>query len=550
MKIAVAQMHSVPGDLAGNAEKILAITESYQSQADLILFPELALPGYGAKDLFLSPDFLREQQRLLDKIQARSEQASILVGALSQDDNGELYNSAYLFERCGNGPRVYSKQRLARQDVFYEPRFFSEGTGLLTFSCPDGVLAGVVICEDLFAHKEGSRAGKNPVEAYAQAGVGRLFALSASPYEEGKPLWREQLFADLTERYGVELIQCNTTGGTQGVVFDGISSFIAKGQVLQRLDFAREQTVIVNLEKKERVPLSPLSSSTIEHKEAILCAGLRDFIMDLGAKNVMMGLSGGVDSALALAIAVQALGAEHVSAVLLPSKYSSDSSVTDAVELAENLGVQTKTLSIKDPHLACFNLCRPFDESYAEGALWDQNIQARLRGLLLMALSNQSGALLINTTNKSEMALGFGTLYGDMCGALALLADLYKGEVYEMCRLINSRAGKKVIPESILIKSPSAELRPDQADSDTLPPYPVVDKVLREFLGRSTPAAKLASVTGEDKATIARILSLYAKCEFKRYQSAPVIKLTPRPFGEGRVYPVVFRAPFYAEEAL
>jgi NAD+ synthase (glutamine-hydrolysing) len=528
MRIALAQVNSTVGDIAGNAAKILDWTHraQVQFQAEVIVFPELALSGYPPEDLVKRADFMAAVdaavQRLLRDLPLG---ISAVVGLPTKTSAGR-YNAAFVL-RNGQVIARYHKQYLPNDGVFDELRYFTAGNEPCVF---DGGLA-LTICEDIW-HAD-------PVEQ-AQAGGARLIlSLNASPYQHNKPESREQVLRARVSESGLPILYVNLIGGQDELVFDGGSMVMnAAGEVVHRLSMFEEALGCVELDAHgalravDAIHAEALDETTAIYRALVLA--IRDYAHKNGFKGALLGLSGGIDSALTLALAVDALGAEHVEVVLLPSRYTSDMSNDDAVMQAKSMGVHYHVIPIEPSFHAFQEMLAPVLDGLPTGTTLE-NLQARSRGVVLMALSNASGKLLLTTGNKSEMAVGYATLYGDMAGGFAPLKDVPKMLVYRLAEYRNTLS--PVIPERVITRPPSAELRPDQKDEDSLPPYPVLDAILAAYVERMEGVESIVA-HGFDEATVRRIIRMVDLAEYKRRQAPPGVKITARAFGRERRLPI------------
>lgn len=551
MKIAIAQLNPTIGDLAGNAQKILAAARQAADQnARLMLTPELSLCGYPPKDLLLKPAFVEAMATTLAQLaQDLPPELAVLVGTVEPNvrspQTGEkpLFNSTALLED-GKVQQIFHKRLLPTYDVFDEDRYFASGQDCNVFilkSAAHDLRVGVTICEDIW-NDEGFWGKRNyqtdPIADLANQGVDLIVNLSASPYSVGKQQLREAMLRHASLHYQQAILYANQIGGNDDLIFDGNSfGCDRQGEIICRGKAFDTDLVIVdyNLETQDFTGTAQVQPQNEDAEIwAALVLGLRDYVRKCGFSKVVLGLSGGVDSALVAAIAAAAIGAENVLGILMPSPYSSDHSIKDALDLADNLGIQTQKLPIGD-------LMKTYDQTFAElfadteFGIAEENLQSRIRGNLLMAISNKFGHLLVSTGNKSEMAVGYCTLYGDMNGGLAAIADVPKTRVYSICEWLNREI--EIIPTNILTKPPSAELKPGQVDQDSLPPYDVLDDILDQFiLGHKSPAEIIAS--GHDSHTVERVTKLVTRAEFKRKQAAPGLKVTDRAFGTGWRMPI------------
>ncbi|MBD2743275.1 NAD+ synthase [Coleofasciculus sp. FACHB-1120] len=557
MKIAIAQLNPTIGNLSGNAQHILeAARQATQQGARLLLTPELSLCGYPPRDLLLNPGFVESMAQVLQQLAGDlPPNLAVLVGTVEPNPKGHvtggkpLFNSIAWLEQ-GKIQQIFHKRLLPTYDVFDEYRYFEPGLQPNSFTL-DHLRIGVTICEDLWNDEEfwGKRSyAVNPIADLAQLGVDLVVNLSASPYSVGKHHLREAMLRHSTVRYRQPSVYINQVGGNDDLIFDG-SSFALNhaGEVVCRA--LRFETDLVLLEfDEEKRDLSPsatgengglaaFAASEDEEIWAALVLGVRDYARKCGFSKVTLGLSGGVDSALVAAIASAALGAENVFGVLMPSPYSSDHSVEDALKLAQKLGIATQTLAIGQ-------LMQSYDQTLehlfagTSFGLAEENIQSRIRGNLLMAIANKFGYLLLSTGNKSEMAVGYCTLYGDMNGGLAVIADVPKTRVYSLCNWLNRNG--EIIPTNILTKPPSAELKPGQVDQDSLPSYDILDDILQRLIHEHQSTAQIIEA-GHDPVVVNKVMQLVARAEFKRRQAPPGLKITDRAFGTGWRMPIASR---------
>ena len=537
MKIAISQINAVVGDIAGNAAKILEFSKRAQQQgASLMLTPELALCGYPPEDLLFRDDFRQACEQTLVRLAAQVKNITLLVGH-PHVENGHLYNAASLLEN-GKIVATYFKQCLPNYSVFDEERYFEAGSQALIFN-HQGTKFGVMICAD----------GWEPAPALKakQAGAEFLLALNASPYHMDKLETRYEVLKQRVTETGLAIIYCNLVGGQDELVFDGGSFVLDKhGKVTQQLPSFEEALSIVEIDSlgaNIHAPSRALISNKLSLEASVYNAlklGLADYVNKNGFPSVVLGLSGGIDSALTLAIAVDALGASRVKAVLMSSEFTASISVDDAIEMANLVGVNYSQIPIK----ALFELFRetlapefgdlPFDTA-------EENLQARIRGILLMALSNKFGSIVLTTGNKSEMAVGYSTLYGDMAGGFSLLKDVPKTLVYKLAEYRNSLS--KVIPERIITRAPSAELRANQTDQDSLPAYEILDAIMQAYveedLSRQAIIAK-----GFNEKDVNRVTNLIDRNEYKRRQAPVGVRITQRGFGKDRRYPITCKLKF------
>lgn len=549
MKIALAQINLTVGDFDGNTEKILDFSRRAAALgAELVLFPELAVCGYPPADLLEKPSFVARCASAVEQIAAARLPIGIICGYVTAAPPGtgkHVMNSAALL-REGRVDFVQSKMLLPFYDVFDEQRYFAPAVAQDLFTAGGQQLA-LTICEDAWNDKsfwENRLYNVDPVEELLRGGGEIILNISASPYWRGKRETRRDMLAAIARRHGKPVLMVNQVGGNDSLVFDGTSLAVGPdGLVIaQAASFAEDLVVVDTAAMPQDVATaqarSDNSTSEDEATWQALVLGTRDYVRKCGFSKVVLGLSGGVDSALVAAIAVEALGAANVLAVGMPSPYSSAGSISDSRQLAANLGIRFEVLPINDVVAAYAGTLKPLFQGLAPD-ITEENIQSRTRGTLLMALSNKLNALVLTTGNKSEMSTGYCTLYGDMVGALAVIGDVMKTRVYSLCHYLNRN--REVIPEAILTKAPSAELRPGQKDTDSLPPYEVLDPVLEAYVERYETPEQIARETGTPLETVRRIVKLVERSEYKRQQAAPVLKVTTKAFGMGRRFPIAVK---------
>jgi NAD+ synthase/NAD+ synthase (glutamine-hydrolysing) len=540
LRVALLQIDTTPGDLAGNAGRIIdGAARARTLGVDLAVTTELGLMGYLPRDLLLSVDFVRHSREMLADIAASAAGGpALLVGVATPNDadtGRPLFNSAVLLEDGRVGP-AFHKTLLPTYDVFDEDRYFEPASGPQILEW-HGRRLGISICEDVWNDRnfwQRRRYRQDPIEALAAAGAQAILNLSASPFWAGKQLLRQDMLSHMARRHGLPLAVVNQVGGNDDLLFDGRScAFDAAGRLFARARGFDEDLIVVDLDAAAGFIAEDDFAAEAEIWNALVM-GVRDYARKTRFPRALLGLSGGIDSALTAAIATEALGAENVLGVLMPSLYSSPGSIDDSLALACNLGIRTMTLPIS-------GIMQTYDAVLAEPFralardVTEENIQSRIRGNLLMALSNKFGSLLLTTGNKSELAVGYCTLYGDMNGGLAVIADLPKLMVYRVARWRNQR--RPDIPENIFTKPPSAELRPDQTDQDSLPPYELLDQILEFHVEQSLSAEEIIA-RGFAEPDVRRVLNLVRKAEFKRKQAAPVLKVTSRAFGTGWRMPI------------
>ncbi len=536
MRVALAQINVTVGDIAGNVWRILdAVSRAEAESSGFTLLPELAITGYPPEDLLAKDHFVEQNLDALEQIAAAC-QHSVIVGFVDRIGD-DLYNAAAL---CGNGRvlHVYHKRRLPNYGVFDERRYFEPGEhqGLIELG---GTMFSTTICEDIWV--------PDLVAEDVASGSAVLFNISASPYHAGKGQEREDMLRERARETGVWLAYCNLVGGQDELVFDGRSVVISpSGDVVGRGASFAEDLVVVDFQPGAKLGASSDLAAVPDGNEEVYAAlvlGLRDYLGKNGFSDVVLGLSGGIDSALTAAIAVDAIGAERVHGVVMPSRYSSAGSLEDSRTLAANLGIEVLELSIEAPFEAFEQTLAPVFGD-CEPDVTEENLQARVRGTLLMALSNKFGWIVLATGNKSELSVGYSTLYGDMVGGFAPIKDVFKTRVYELSRWRNAGADREghgpLIPEAILTKAPSAELRPDQTDQDTLPPYDVLDAVLERYVEQDASQESIIA-EGHDAEMVARVCRMVDVAEYKRRQGPMGIRVTPRAFGKDRRMPVTNR---------
>jgi NAD+ synthase (glutamine-hydrolysing) len=567
MRLALAQINTVVGDLDGNRTRVVGrLQEARDAGADLVLFPELAVTGYPPEDLLFRPGFLRQARRSLEQIAAETTDIAALVGFpwLERD----LFNACAV---CVGGEvkAIYPKRFLPNYGVFDEVRYFQPGRELLLLRCGDALI-GPTVCEDIWQPGP-------PATDLALAGAHVIANISASPFHVGKGLEREEMLITRARDNACWVVLVNAVGGQDELIFDGHSLVIdEEGQVVARAPAFEETLVVVDIDastaiarrlvdarrralarereipdppvidlgepREQQSPAKPFVAEPLDDLEQMRLAlelGLRDYVQKNGFDDIVVGVSGGIDSALTLALAVEALGPDGVHAVSMPSRYSSAETRRDAKQLAENLGTSFLELPID----ACFDafeavLAGVFDGR--EPDITEENLQARIRGVLLMALSNKFGWLVVATGNKSELSVGYATLYGDMAGGFALLKDVYKTDVFRLARHLNERAPGALVPPSIIDRAPSAELRDNQLDEDSLPPYSALDQVLEAYVEEDRSHEELTT-DGFDQDVVDRAIALIDRAEYKRRQAPPGVKLRPKAFGRDRRTPITNR---------
>ncbi|PYI44803.1 MAG: NAD+ synthase [Verrucomicrobia bacterium] len=545
MKIGFAQINPTVGDLRGNFEKIAgAYDQLARAGADIVIAPELAVTGYPPQDLVFKSRFVPENLAVLDQLQKRLNKPALLVGFVDRNEGrGKPFHNAAALLQAGEPLQKTHKSLLPTYDVFDEDRYFEPAREIAPLKFR-GHRIGVTICEDIWTERYLPRPfyDVDPVRALVAQEAEMILNVSASPFSLRKPAVRREMISGLAGTYQRPIFYCNAVGGNDQLVFDGNSIAVnARGQLLAQLPAFEEASVIVDSESVQASEIP--SADIVQELYSALRLGLRDYLAKCGFKSAVLGLSGGIDSAVVAAIAVDALGPNNVTGVSMPSQFSSRGSILDALALAKNLRIQCLEIPIADA-FAVFKA--QFKEVFAgrtEDAT-EENMQARLRGMTLMALSNKFGHLVLSTGNKSELAVGYCTIYGDMAGGLAVISDVPKTMIYELARFINSeasRAGKgEIIPASTIEKPPSAELRPNQKDQDTLPPYDVLDAILRLHVEDNLSVAEIVA-QGFDEKTVRWVQRRVDLNEYKRAQAAPGLKVTSRAFGVGRRMPIAQR---------
>lgn len=559
LRIAACQLNPVVGDLEGNVARILAALEQAEDAgADVAVFPELAITGYPPEDLLLKPGFVADNLEALDKLAARTGRCAAVVGFV--DRQRDLLNAAAV---CAHGGVVgtYHKRLLPNYAVFDEQRYFAPGTSPLTLFDIAGVRCGITVCEDIWSPD-------GPMADQAAGGAELILNINASPYYAGRLAERERMLATRAADASCSLVYVNQVGGQDELVFDGASLVLdGDGEVVASAPQFEEAVLVVDLEVRHvfrkrlldprgrasapalpvidvspaapkakddhRLPTRAPALDRLDEVYQALVLGTRDYVTKNGFTDVVIGLSGGIDSSLVAVIAVDALGAEHVHGVSMPSRYSSQGSKDDARILAERLGIDYRTIAIEPAHVAITDMLA---ESFADKPedITEENIQSRIRGVTLMALSNKFGWMVLTTGNKSEMAVGYSTLYGDTAGGFAVIKDVPKTLVYELSRR------HPAIPDDVLTKPPSAELRPDQRDDQSLPPYDVLDAILEGYVEHDLTAAELIDA-GHDPKVVRRIVRLVDVAEYKRRQTPPGVRVTPKAFGKDRRVPITNR---------
>ena len=540
MKIGLLQLNFTIGDFEKNSEKVLtAYLRAVRQGAELCVAPELGICGYPPRDLLNRKDFLQSHDRTLRELAKKVGKVPLIIGGIEKNkkkDGRSLHNSAFLLEK-GKARVVAQKSLLPTYDVFDEDRYFEPGTRNEPLRLGKEKV-GVTICEDIWNDEDlwpERRYRRDPVRELAKKGIDLLINLSASPWSMGKEKVRHRLLAEVAKREKIPVVQVNLVGGNDELVFDGESMVVGtRGGLLGVGAAFAEEVRVVDLGGREE---KPVWAEDEEQVFRALVLGTRDYLEKCGFREVVLGLSGGIDSALTAVIAVEALGKDRVLGVAMPSRFSSPGSVTDAEVLAKTLGIRFVKIPIEDSFAAMLRSLASV-RAGKHGGLTEENLQSRLRGVILMAISNDSGRLLLTTGNKSELAVGYCTLYGDMCGALAVIADVPKTMVYQISKWVNRNG--EIIPRDSIEKAPSAELRPDQKDQDSLPPYEELDRILESYVVHEGSLDAMAK-KGISKKVAQEIVRKIDLSEYKRRQAAPGLKVTTKAFGLGRRVPIAQR---------
>jgi len=540
MKISIAQLNFHIGNFDGNVERMLkAVEQAKSAGADIVCFSELATCGYPPRDFLEFDDFIVQAEQAIKRLAAAAQGIAIVVGSPSRNpviEGKDLFNSAY-FLADGQILQVAHKALLPTYDVFDEYRYFEPATAFNVVSYKGKKIA-LTICEDIWnIGNDNPLYTVCPMDELSPQGPDFILNLSASPFNFNHSKERIHVVRTNVERYGIPMFYVNHAGAQTELIFDGGSLVVSPdGKIYDELPYFEEAIRSYELDevlKGGKSREQPKDKMQLIHDAVVL--GIKDYFGKLGFKKAIIGLSGGIDSAVTAVLAARALGPKNVRVVLMPSQYSSDHSVDDARQLAENLGLPYDIIPIKSVYEAYIDLLKPQFKDLPFN-IAEENIQARTRGMILMAMSNKFGHIVLNTSNKSEAAVGYGTLYGDMCGGLSVIGDIYKTEVFELARFMNK--DQEVIPENTIIKPPSAELRPNQKDSDSLPDYDILDQVLYQYIEQQQGPKEIIAM-GFDEALVRRILRLVNINEFKRYQTAPVIRVSTKAFGMGRRMPIV-----------
>ena len=543
MRIALAQINPTVGDFSGNSKKIIEYAlKARERGAELVLFPELSVCGYPPRDLVEKSSFVAKNREVVEEIARQTKGITVICGFVtpaSERTGKKVMNSAAVL-RDGKVAAVQSKRLLPTYDVFDEMRNFAPATSQKLVE-EDGLPLALTICEDAWNDKtywDRQLYSIDPVEELIDQGAKIVLNISASPFHVGKRELRSDMLRAIARRRKITVALVNQVGGDDQLVFDGSSVvFGPDGETIAQAKSFEEDLIVFDSESLKGDIHEQLQGD-LATAYAGLVMGTRDYVRKCGFQKVILGLSGGIDSALTAAIAVEAMGSENVIGVGMPSEFSSEGSITDARELAENLKIRFELIPIKEIHQQYLSALKPVFQGLKEDVT-EENIQARIRGTLLMALSNKFHALVLTTGNKSELGVGYCTLYGDMVGGLAVISDVPKTMVYQLCEYVNGRG--KVIPESTMTKPPSAELRPGQKDSDSLPPYEVLDRILEDYVEDSKSADEIARTYGFDLQLVKSVIKLIERSEYKRQQAAPGIKISEKAFGVGRRFPIAVK---------
>ncbi len=540
MKIALCQIDPIIGHLEYNKKKILeGYKKAIEARVDLAIFPELSLVGYPPLDLVEKKEFRDAVKNAAEEIASVTNAVGLIFGSITDDDDRvgtDIHNSA-IFCFDGKIQFIQHKTLIPNYDVFDEMRYFDSAESVSVFDFK-GEKLGISICEDIWNDADywyRRRYHKDPVKELVNQNATLLINISASPYSYGKRAARKEMLSVLTKREKIPLAYVCCVGAQTDLIFDGASMcFDTKGELV-KVGKSYEEDFILFDTKEKYQSIEKCEKSFEEEVFNSLVFGLKEYTTKLDFKKVLVGLSGGIDSALVTCIAVEALGAENVNVILMPSKYSSEGSIKDSEKLIKNLGISAQNISIQPVVDEILKQLNP-NFNFSIKPIAEENLQARVRGSYLMAYSNNFGNLLLATGNKSEMAVGYSTLYGDMCGGLAVIADVYKTDVYKIANYINRKL--EIIPKEIITKAPSAELKPNQKDQDTLPPYEILDKILRMYLEENKEYNEIKEIIG-DEFIVNKVLKMVDMNEFKRYQAAPALRVSSKAFGFGRRYPIV-----------
>lgn len=539
VRIALGQINATVGDLAGNVAKMKQIwAQAVEAGADLVAFPEMAICGYPPEDLVYNRQFVRDTRTALEDLAATCTKGTVVVGFVDRD-NGHLYNAAGVIQK-GRIVHAYHKSNLPNYSVFDEERYFEEGDRPVVFNV-NSLRVAVTICEDLWNTQRLTD---------LLMGVGRfhlLLNISASPFDMGKISRREEVIKKCTDVFDCAVAYCNLVGGQDELVFDGRSILMdSTGRVAATAKAFDEDLLVADVREEageiKIVPTQPPAvqpADRIEEVYEALVLATRDYVLKNGFRQTILGISGGIDSAVTAAIAAAALGPENVQCVTMPSRFNSPETIADSKLVADNLGCPLLAIPI-EPILTQFSQSLKADPRWTEGGIAYENLQARIRGMILMSLSNQVGSLVLTTGNKSEVSVGYSTLYGDSAGGFGVIKDVLKTMIYQLAEYINKRAGRAVIPVAVITRIPSAELRPDQKDTDSLPDYDLLDRVITGYVEEDMSARELVE-SGLPAETVERVIRMIDRNEYKRRQSAPGVRITAKAFGKDRRLPITNR---------
>lgn len=539
MKIALAQINSHVGNFTHNRDKIIEFSaRAHQFGAELVVFPELSISGYPPRDFLDFDDFTTRCLAEVEKIATYSHDIGIIVGTpvFNKSGKGKMLHNAALLLHGGKVIQQVNKALLPTYDIFDEYRYFEpeKDFKIIRFK---GLKIALTICEDLWNIEGNYLYKEDPMERLAVQKPDIAVNIAASPFNYTQSMKRNEVLSYHVRKYKIPLVYVNMVGAQTELIFDGESQVLnVDGQIAKKANKFMEDLVIYDTESCN-LGVDFQSGNNMADIHEALITGIREYFRKLGFTKAILGLSGGIDSALVTVLAARALGPENVMTLMLPSRFSSDHSIDDSLKLLENTGVKGEVVSIEKMFASTLETLDPFFNGFPFN-IAEENIQARLRAVLLMAFSNKFGHILLNTSNKSEAAVGYGTLYGDMCGGLSVIGDLYKTQVYELCRFINRE--KEIIPENIITKAPSAELRPDQKDSDSLPEYALLDQILFHYIEEFQSPEDIVS-KGYDRALVTRVCRMVNTNEYKRFQAPPILRISPKAFGSGRRLPIEAR---------
>jgi NAD+ synthase (glutamine-hydrolysing) len=541
MKIALAQLNYQIGNFELNTKKIIdSLEKGKQEGADLVVFAELSVCGYPPRDFLEFDEFIELCEKSAQEIAAHTQDIACIIGLPVKNPQiagKDLFNAAYFIEK-GAVKSIIKKALLPNYDVFDEYRYFEPAT---TFECIEfmGQKIAVTICEDLWNINNNPLYVSNPMDELIKEQPALMINIAASPFSYVHDDERVEVLAGNARKYQLPLLYVNQVGAQTEIIFDGGSlAFDKSGNLLDEMAYFKEDFKVYTFEGQELSGLLAVSREDLPDVGQIhdaLILGIQDYFSKSGFSKAVLGLSGGIDSAIVCALACRALGPENVMAVLMPSKYSTDHSIDDAMDLVNNIGCMHEVIPIKDAAEAFDQMMAPVFKDLPFN-ITEENIQARCRGIIVMAMSNKFGYIVLNTSNKSECAVGYGTLYGDMCGAIGVIGDVYKTQIFELARYINK--DEEIIPENTIVKPPSAELRPDQKDSDSLPDYDQLDKILYQYIELKQSSRSIMA-QGFNEVLVKKIIKMVNTAEFKRYQTPPILRVSPKAFGMGRRMPIV-----------